>query len=200
MKKLILVLVLFITIPVFADEKPTFFGSETQCVAALMSGEYTTYFVRAQWRGKKIEGVVKPLEAVACLEGEVVGGRNWVVVPAGFNLRWQDNKPVAMEDCGGNPVYAIAFLPAPSAPTVAPASTTCCPSVTKEDILEAARVIAAAQGRYSQPPTLDRPRRGWCGIFATDRGCNIAGGLLLIGLGASQLDGGNSSRGKGGTL
>ena len=92
--------------------EPTFFGSESQCLTALAEGKYDLYEPRAKWHGETVEGEVKPLEASACIDAEVVGGRKWVIVPAGFKLRWNTTgKPVAMEDCGGNPVYAVAYLP-----------------------------------------------------------------------------------------
>ncbi len=176
-------LLVLLAVSASASEKPTFFANKAECVAALASGEFTAYTTRALWRGKKIEGEIKPLEAPACIEGEVVGGRNWVVVLAGFSLRWDGDKPVAMESCGGNPVYNIAQIPV--GPTTyekfvaeAPA-----PAITKTDLLETADKIVAAMPKPSDPPTVNIDRRWYCErhpVVCTLGGIALGGAFFVL--------------------
>jgi hypothetical protein len=192
--------------------QPVFFPDIGQCQSALLSGAYTPYEVHGRWRGPKPskKGThVDPLEAPACIEAEVVGGRRVVVGPVGFDIRWNDatGAPVAMDECGGNPIYSLAYAPVVSAPspktaTAAvmnpPAEALPTPTTTinnyymeRPDVAKEESAAAAATG-YN----------GWCG-FWTDTGCTgLAGAAVVVAYFATRDHGKKTSliRGDGGTL
>lgn len=194
MKKLLSILTLLVTLSFCVSvnaEVPTFFENKEGCLTALASGQFTPYTTRAKWHGKKIEGEVKPLEASACVDAEVVGGRKWVVVPAGFKLRWDNNKPVAMEDCGGNPVYSVAYLPPPTTHTLVglPKDDLVVDNRTFVDNSDHSTNIWVDRSNNAPPPTT-----GWCGIIHTNAGCNWAtGGLVVVGAVIAIASGGGGS-------
>lgn len=93
-----------------------------------------------------------------------LGGRGWVRVATDRRVVvGPDGKVRRLEECN-NKIFEFLPFPAPvPIPAVIPTQKAeCCPSVTKADLLEAVAIVAAAQTRYSEPPTVNVDRRWYC--------------------------------------
>lgn len=189
MKKLVMfaLIIVALAMPAMAQqEKPTFFASEPQCVAALLGGNYVVY--EAKYLGGRDKNpvdsptkVVAPLEARACVDMFTVDGRRWVIQEVGEMLRWSLNTDgtrtaFARDDCG-NDVYKVVYAPVQHAPViVAPPAPL-------------AQAGAIVNGNCSVCPkekkevTIDVDRRWFCErhpVVCVGAGLLAAGGFVAL--------------------
>lgn len=123
----LVVLLVLGSAPTEAQTKPKFFSSETTCLAALRSGDFTYYVpVDTTNRAKNLatgaNRKIAPIEADACVHMNTTAGWQTVVRQSGSNFRWQlvngTWRPYADDYCGNN-ADRVSYLPPSPVFTVA---------------------------------------------------------------------------------
>lgn len=185
------------------------FENMDQCRSALATGSYTAYEPHAKWRGGKRNGDKADLEAPACADMAIVGGRHVVVLKKGTTLLWQGDQVVAHAKCK-NPIYALAFAPTPTStqPAEAPIQTVEAPLAQPQPTPKS--VVVNIHHNYPYPrPDLEREENDKVGNWYTRSWKNhpvvtFLGHVAVAGLIKLASGGGggehNKVYGDGGTL